>query len=137
MATHKEHAAAVLAVVEAKLSALTIPWHAYDLDDIPATRPDTYVEVMVSRRFIEAGRMTGKQSRTGWRITARAVAKKTGNARTVHKKVTEALEDVRLNVGGVLTSPIQFETEDPVVEDDGWFSGLTSWTYTHGGNPNA
>lgn len=137
MATAEQHATAVLAAINAKLTALTVPLTAYELDDVPEPLPTAYAELTLSRRFGTATRLPGRQSRTGWRITTRAVAKGVTNARLVHEKTRQALEDARLDIGGVLTSPIQFETEEPVGDDDGWFSGLISWTYTHGGKPHA
>lgn len=139
--TPNQHTNAVIAAVEAKLSALTAPWHAYDIDDVPAKRPSTYVVVVVSRRYVEgSSRLAGRKGLKGWRITVTAVSQRAGNARTAQRSATEALEDVRLTIDGVVASPIQFETEDPVSEEGtsgDWFTGYTSWTYNHGGNPNA
>lgn len=134
----KAQLAAVLAALNAPLSALTAPWTAYDLDKLPQTRPDTYVGVSVYRRYGEAARMPGKQSRIGWATTVQLVSKSGSNARLLHKIVTETLEDARLSVNGVLTSPICFETEDPIAEeDDVWNVGTLLWHYTHGGKSHA
>lgn len=122
--TEQQEATAVLAALNTALA----PKVAYELDAVPATRPANYVEVTVSRRFGGEERAARKGS-TGWRITTRAVSRYVSDARLMHEKSRTALEYVRLSVGGKSSTPVQFETEVPVQEDDGWFSGLISWTY--------
>lgn len=123
--TGEQWATAVIAAINAKF---TTP-RAYELDSVPAVRPAQYIEVTVSRRFVDGTpRYDGSKSWKGVRITTRAVAQTVTNARLLHTKTTEALEDVFLAVGGATTTPVQFETETPIAEDDGWYSGVTSWT---------
>ena len=125
-ATEEQHAAAVKAALTAQSAA------PYDLDDLKAlaTPPAQYTEVTVSRRFGAQNRATGSTGRVGWRITTRAVAKTVSNAREMRKRTAAALSYVRLTVDGDQTTPIQFEGEEPIGDDDGWWSGLTTWTYT-------
>lgn len=121
------HAAAVLAVLNAGLPSSV---RAYDFDELPATRPVDYVEVTVSRRAGALNRSTGRTETSGWRVTTRAVSQVgVSNARVTRNKVRVALEFARLSVGGKTSTPVQFETSDPVESDDGWWSGLTVWTY--------
>lgn len=114
---------------------------AYDIDDVPDPLPEAYIEVMVSRRYGEYAGPSSRRTSTAWRVTTRSVAHRSvTNVRQMHKLAAQTLEGARLGVGGVLTGPIQFETEDPVGPDGDsreWFSGLISWTYTHGGKPHA
>lgn len=123
--TAQENATAVLAALNASLT----PKVAYDYDEVPAERPDNYVEISVSRRFGGEPRLTGRKGSTGWRVTTRAVSRYVSDARLMQEKCRTALEYVRLTVGGETTTPIDFESEDPVGPDDGWFSGLITWTY--------
>lgn len=121
------HAAAVLAALNAALPASTV---AYDIDDVPTPRPSRYVEVTVSRRAGGNLRSAGSTSTAGWRVTTRTVDQfSVSNARKSAATVRGALEFARLVVGGKQSSPVQFETSDPIESDEGWFSGLTAWTY--------
>lgn len=126
MSTEEQHATAVLAALNGALAA-SMP--AYDYDDVPATRPANYVEVTVSRRAGAPNRAPGSTGRSGWRITTRPVSTTVSNAREMRKRCVSALLYVRLTVDGDISSPIQFETEDPIGPDDGWYSGLSVWTY--------
>jgi hypothetical protein len=126
LATEEQHAAAVLTALN---TALTSNMRAYDYDEVPATRPDNYVEVTVSRRFGGDNRAVGSTGRVGWRITTRPVAKTVSNAREMRKRVTTALNAARVTVSGDKSTPIQFEGEEPIGPDDGWYSGLSTWTY--------
>lgn len=136
--TEDAHAVAVLAALNA---VLPDGYDAYDPGAVPDPLPEAFVEVTLTRRYAEAARMPGRQSRTGWRITTRSVGQSlTFNVRHLHDLTRQALEDARLVIDGVTTGPIQFETEEPIGpdgDDKKWFSGITSWTYTHGGHPHA
>lgn len=117
-----------MAVIAALSAVSAAP---YDLDDIKAlaSPPAQYTEVTVSRRFGGQNRATGSTGRVGWRITTRTVAKTVSNAREMRKRAETALLYARLTVGGDETTPIQFEGAEPIGDDDGWWSGLTTWTY--------
>lgn len=105
---------------------------AYDVDDLTkmAATPLNYVEVTVSRRYAEGDRLTGGRSTRSWRITTRVVTKTVSNAREYRRRVETALERRTLLIEGKRTTPVQLETESPIGPDDGWFSGLTTWTFT-------
>lgn len=119
--------AAALAVLNAALT----PKVAYDFDDIPATRPADYVEVSLHRRFGGESRASGQKWVTGYRLAVRSVSQASvSDARLMRLKAKTALESKFLTVSGETSTPIQFESEDPIGPDDGWYSGLTLYTFT-------
>ncbi len=121
------HATAVLAVLNAALPDSVV---AYDVDDLPTPRPSRYVEVSVTRRAGGNLRSVGSTSIAGWRITTRPVDQfSVTNARKAATTVRGAIEFARLTVSGKKSTPVQFETSDPIEADEGWVSGLTAWTY--------
>lgn len=127
VADERLHATAVVARLNAVLPAAV---RAYDIDDVPAEKPSKYVEVTVSRRFGGVLR-TAATSTGGWRVTTRVVDQTSiSNARLTANTVRTALEFYRLSVGGKTSTPTQFETAEVIGPDDGWWSGLTAWTYT-------
>lgn len=124
--TAAENAAALLAVLNAAVS----PRKVYELHQVPTTRPPNYVEMTLSRRFGGEFKQCGDVGTTSYRVTLRAVAQMSVTAaRDDLEKCRAALENVALVVGSDATTPIQFETEDPVATDNGWFSGLMAFTY--------
>lgn len=121
------HAAAIIARLNATLPASV---RAYDSDDVPDVKPDKYVEVIVTRRFGANLRSSGRTAAAGWRVACRSVDQTSvANARHTANYVRTALEFYRVTVSSKKSTPIQFETEDPIGPDDGWYSGLSSWTY--------
>lgn len=122
MATEEQHAAAVVAALNSAGA------HAYDYDDVPASPPDFYTQVAVSRRFGGTRRGSGEPVGQFYRILERAVANTVSNARNLRAK-TDALEGTVLTIGGQTTTPIEFESAQPIGPDDGWFSGARTWTY--------
>ena len=115
----------VAAAVIARLSSFNAA--PYDLDDIPTPLPAYYNEVTVSRRF--GGVMRGERPTTTlYRLTVRAVAKTVSNAREMRRR-GEQIEGTTITVDGVESTPVQFETSQPIGPDDGWYSGLTSYTF--------
>ena len=126
--TETEHATAVLAALNA---VLPTGRKAYDSDDLRrlATLPTDYVEVTVSRRFGGEERANGYIGTEPYRITTRVVAKEIPNARLLRDKVRTALAFNTVTVGSLTTTPVAFETEDPIGDDEGLWSGVTSWTY--------
>lgn len=124
--TAQANATALLTVLTTALA----PRKVYELHQVPSTRPPNYVELSLSRRFGGEFKQSGDVGTTGYRVTLRAVAQvSVMAAREDLEKCRAALEFTSLAVGGSTTTPIQFETEDPVAADDGWFSGLMSFTY--------
>jgi hypothetical protein len=123
--SEEQHAAAIIAALTTASAA------PYDLDDAKALTaiPVGYTEVMVSPRNGAPNRNPGSTGRRGWRISTRQIGTTVSNAREMRKRTHTALEYVRLTVGGDQTTPIQFEGAEPIGEDDGYWSGLETWTY--------
>ncbi len=117
---------AALAAINAQFSTP----RAYSLSDVPATRPPEYVTALLIRRpgaRLNAGGSTGI---VGYRLRVRAVSQASdSNVRNSLEKCRAALEFKRLTVGGKSTTPIQFETEDDVSGDDGWFAAYDDYTF--------
>lgn len=127
LVTAQAQTSAILAALNAALA----PKVAYDLNDVPATRPAEYVEVTASRRFGGERRMTQQTGVTGWRVTVRGVSQiSVANVRKSLETCRAALEFKHLTVAGETSTGIQFEAEDPATPDEGWFSGLLAFTYT-------
>jgi hypothetical protein len=124
------HYTAVLGALNAVLPATH---KAYRMGDpaIVTDNASAYTEVVISRRFGGIARADSTLDSDLIRAMTRAVAKSQADADNQATKNRAALEYASLSIGGVTTTPIQFETEDPVAPDDGWYSGATSWSYAH------
>lgn len=127
--SEEEHAAAVI-------GALAVAGaNPYDLDDVAraisdGTLPAYYTEVTVSPRYLGRPDRAGVSSDfRGVRVTTRAVAQTVSNAREMRRRADGALNEKTLTVAGFVSSPVEFETGESIGEDDGWYSGLTAWTY--------
>jgi hypothetical protein len=127
MASEEQHAAAILAALNAAGAA------AYDVDDLTnlATLPSYYTEFGIAWRYgaLQRAGRTGKCE--GYRFTTRAVAKTVSNARVMQDRAETALQDRVLVIDGVPTTPIQRDSRDQIAPDEGWYSGLTTWTFVH------
>lgn len=105
----------------------------YDYGEVPGADgaagdlPAAFVLLTVERRYVPPN--NGRSAVTGWRITTRHTGSTPANARLVGSWVTTALNEVRLTVDGVQSTPITHESTTAVEKDDGMFSGLSSWTY--------
>jgi hypothetical protein len=127
------HAAAVIAACNTVLT----PRAAYDLDTLHKmpTKPPQYVEVSVTRRYIDGGVIGTEKSIVGARLVTRYVADTITNARVLRSDCRAALESATLTIEGVPTTPLQFETALPIYPDSPpeveGYSGLDSWTYCH------
>ena len=125
MSSAQQIATAILA----KLNTALSPDVAYDLDDAPKTGAD-YVEITLSRRF--AGNVRGGQlSPSSWRLTVRAVGQYVANARVLHENA-QAIENFVIVVGSESSTPVAFETEEPIGLDEAqrlYWTGLRSYTF--------
>lgn len=125
------HATAVLAVLNAVLPTGA---KAYDTDALAAmpSLPAKYVEVVLTRRpFGGVERNAGGTTAGSWRVLTREVATNSiSDARNLRRLVHLALERQRLAIGGKRTTPITFETAEPIGEDEGAWSGYETWTYS-------
>jgi hypothetical protein len=122
MASEDLHAAAVLAFLT------TAGSNPFDLSKVPAIPPDYYTEVGVVRRFGGVQRYGGQRDGQLYRITERAVAKILKNAQNLRSR-SDALEGAVLTIDGLTTTPIEFESADVIGPDDGYYSGLRTWSY--------
>lgn len=122
MATEAEHSAAVIAFLD------TLKAHPQSFGTALVNLPDSFTQVGVARRF--GGQQRGSGVREGqlFRIVLRQVAKDFDNAETLRAK-SAGLENAVLTVGGDTTTPIEFESADPIGEDDGRYSGDETWIY--------
>lgn len=123
--TAQENVTAILA----RLNAVLTP-PAYDLGEVPASRPGEFVELTLTRRFggsLKLGAATGV---VGYRFTIAAVSNTAmDNVRNSLEECRADLEFSRLTVGGKRSTPIQFETEDEADYGKGWFSQYAAYTY--------
>lgn len=126
--SEQQHFDAVLAALAAANA------RPYDYDDKPSET--SYSLVSVGDRFGGVMRVTGRTGTRSVRVTVRAVAKTPDAAREIRRRADTALREQRVTVGGYISTPIQFETAEPVGPDGdaaisgSWFSALSSYTYT-------
>lgn len=112
----------------------TVGANIFDYGKVPGadgnsgTLPTTYVLLTVERRHVDPT-TAGRSAVTGWRVSCRFVGNSTPNARAVGNWVTAALNEQRLTVGGLTSTPITHESTTAVESDDGMYSGLSQWTY--------
>lgn len=126
MADEKTHLAAVKALLTAAGAA---PYTLQDLKDA-ATLPPQYNEVHVMQKLGSGPRRSGAPSAvTQWRILTRAVAQRYGNAQEMRRLAALALDEARVTVGGELFFIERAVTDDPIGEDDGWWSGVSEFGY--------
>lgn len=126
--TAQQTMTAALAALNAGLPATV---RAYDLDKVPTTRPPEYVTALLMRRSGARLNVGGTTGIVGYRLRVRAVSQTgTSNVRNSLEKCRAALEFKRLTVGSQRSTPIQFETEDDMTPDDGWFATYTDYTFT-------
>lgn len=129
----RAHAAAVKTAIKAQLG----PNDAYDYDEIPGANgndgdlPDIYVAVSLERRYNPNLRITAQAGATGWRIAVRAVGPTVDEVRWALLKVATALNEKRLTINGTPTTPIQFETDQAPERDEGVYTAVAFYTYSH------
>lgn len=103
---------------------------AYDLGRVPSPRPPEFAELTLSRRFGGSQRVCGGIATTGYRFTVAGVSQASvANVRNTLERVRAEFEFSRLVVGGVRSTPIQFETDDEADYGAGWFSEYMAFTY--------
>lgn len=106
----------------------------YDYGKVPGangnqgTLPAIYVLITVERRYVAPMR-AGRAGRSAWRVTCRYVGRTVDEARWAANRVTLALDEVELQIGGRRSTPITHESTTTVEPDEGRFSGLSTWTY--------
>lgn len=122
-----DEAAQLAAVVTALGGAAA---NAYAVGYVPGTKPQSYNEVFVHRRFGGNKRTSDPVPETiPYRALIRSIGKSHNNALEM-RRLAGLLEGTTLTVGGEESTPLEFETSEPVGLDDGWFSGTLQLTYS-------
>ena len=125
--TEQEHFDAVVQV----LTDADANPHDYD----ETVTDDGYTLVSVSDRFGGTPRMSGDIGIRLARVTLLAVGITADNVREIRQRFDSALREKRLTIAGRETTPIQFETSEPVGPDGDifttgqWYSARSQYTY--------
>lgn len=119
------HRTALIAAITAFEDDLPV----FDYGKTPATLPPIFVMLAIERRYVEPQTSTGTTSRSGWRILFRFVGRTVDEARWAQMKLTQALDQKRLSIGGYTSTPVRHESSSAIAEDDGRYSGSAEWTY--------
>lgn len=110
------------------LDAAMDPWQTFDPDDLPTSAlPRMYGVLWLSRRYGGVQRQ-GKPGAVGWRVLVRTVGSSVDEVRHLNDQIS-TLEGEQIAVPGRESSPLTFESSDPVGPDDGLFSAAVIWTF--------
>jgi hypothetical protein len=124
VSTHPDavHQAAVIAALGGSAQ------QAYAIGRVPATKPSSYNEVTVMRRFGGVTRGDADPGAKLYRVFVRSVGQLVDNAQAQRTRAA-ALENQVVTVAGETTTPLAFETAEPIGLDDGWYSGSLQLIY--------
>lgn len=126
------HMAAVKTAIKAQLG----PNDVYDVGQVPGSNgnagalPKIFVLVSLERRYNSELRLSAQASMTSWRIAVRSVGRTVDETLWAMFRVTTALNENRVTVDGNISSPIQFESDQAPVYDDGRYSGSAFFTFS-------
>ena len=125
--SEKEH----LAAVKAALTAVgAVPLTLSDIKGLGTALPAYYTEVHVTERLGTGPRRSGAPSQSSqWRILTRAVAQTYSNAQNARRLAAEALHEAKLTVDGETYFVERALSDDPIVPDEGWYSGTSEFAY--------
>lgn len=108
---------------------------AYGTGEVPSEPTFPYVAVYVQRRGVGAGvdrnRVSDQLTLSGWRVLTEHVSNYASGAMWMQDKVREVLEDRRLVIDGLETTPLHYETGTTIGEDqdvEGIFLSTANWT---------
>lgn len=119
-----------LAAVKALLPPAAKPYTLQELKDLGTAVPTSYNEVQVAQRVPDGPRRAGAPSAvTQWRILIRSVAQKYGNAQEMRYQADLALQEAKVTVDGEDFFIERSVSDDPIHEDDGWWSGVSEYAY--------
>lgn len=128
-ASEQDVAVAFKALLQAQLDGYGATGaDALDLDEARGVNVD-HVQVTLTQRFSGSER-AGVADQHPYRATTRPVAAFIASARDLNRRADLALKGARLVVGSETSTPIRLESQDAIGEDDGKYSGLTTWTFT-------
>jgi hypothetical protein len=116
------------AIIDA-LNAFEDDLPVYDYGKTSTTLPPIFVMLAIERRYVEPRTSSGLSGRSGWRILFRYVGRSVDEARWAQMKITQALDEVRLSIGGATSTPVRHESTSAIAEDDGRYSGSAEYTY--------
>jgi hypothetical protein len=126
MSDEKAHLAAVKVLLTA---ANAMPYTLAELAALSAL-PTSYNEVTVSQKVGSGPRRAGAPSQvTQWRVVTRAVAKEYGNAQEMRRRAALALDEAKVTVAGEDYFIERAVSDDPIAEDDTWWSGVSEFGY--------
>lgn len=128
--TEEQVAAACLTMLNTALAGYGVTpgtIKAYDLDEARGVTLEQ-VQVTCTRRYTPNER-AGIGADLPYRLTTRPVADTVTNGRSIATLVDTALAGNRVVAGGVTSTPVRLESSDAIGEDDGRYSGLTTWTF--------
>lgn len=120
-----------LAAIKALLTAAGAK--PYDIGELAAltTLPTSYTEVHLMPRLPGEERLGVWSGTQSYRIVTRAVGRTAQAAHTLRDRAAEALQWTRFTVEGATAGPITRElADDPIGDDEDWFSGTSSWSYS-------
>ena len=124
--SEKAHLDAVIALLTA---ADARPYTLQELKSATSL-PAQYNEVTVSQKFGSGPRRSGAPSQvTQWRVVIRAVAQRYGNAQEMRRRAALALDEAKVTVDGETYFIERAVSDDPIGEDDGWWSGVSEFGY--------
>lgn len=125
--TESEHLAAVVDVMD---TAGAVPYTLQDKKRVQVL-PPAYSEVTIEPRAGGSFRMSATTSRCGYRISVVARGRTEDRAQSMRELTITALRGASLLVAGYHTTPVAFESGQPIDDDDepGWYSGLLLFTY--------
>lgn len=127
----REHATALAAAIKAHLG----PNNVYEygnvpgLDDNDGIQPAIYVLIQVARRKVPSLHSTREASRSGWRVSARAVGTTVNECRWATSRIALALDSQRVTIDGRTSTRLQHETSDDAAPQGDRFEALTRFTY--------
>lgn len=136
----REFEAAVIAAIKPKFVVTNAAYvRVYSGDDRPAIPSDPVVQraffpfvvVFTSRRYAEKKRLCYKPTVVGWRAVVICAGTTPSEVHYAEEKVAEALENVRLTIGGYSSTPFEFESQTVVgldAELDDFYTSSTVWT---------
>jgi hypothetical protein len=136
----RAHAEAVKAAITA---ALAPKWSAYDFDEVPGDKnnlddderakplPNLYAVVSVEQVSAANQRMSGQTGTTLWIASIRGVGRTVAEAQWVRWRIAVALHEKRLVIESRDTEPLQLQPGQAPELDEGRYSGLAIYTYSH------
>lgn len=100
---------------------------AYEIDEVPTERPERYVAIDITRRWVPGRRFGSKVMLPGYFLTTEYHARNVHDVRSMREKAMAALEDVVLS--GDL-GPFSFAAASEISNrDGGWFDSADTWTF--------